>query len=136
VADYKARRIIGWSLALVAIGVIVVLYAIFDPATNALFPKCPFKMLTGLECPGCGSQRAIHRLLNLDFQGAISQNVLVMVAIPYMITGALFDLTGGRSEGVLRWRKRLFGATAIWIILAIIVIFTILRNVPYFEQWL
>jgi len=29
------------------------------------FPKCPFRMTHGLQCPGCGSTRALYQLLHL-----------------------------------------------------------------------
>ena len=33
-----------------------------DPAGGPTI--CPFKAMTGLDCPGCGATRAIHQLLN------------------------------------------------------------------------
>ncbi|MDR0758050.1 MAG: DUF2752 domain-containing protein [Tannerella sp.] len=62
-----------------------IIYFRFNPATNVWFPKCPFLLATGLKCPGCGSQRAIHSLLHFDFNSAFSSNALLIVSIPYII---------------------------------------------------
>ena len=35
-----------------------------DPTGNAFFPKCMVYSATGLYCPGCGTQRALHHLLH------------------------------------------------------------------------
>ena len=43
-------------------------YSVFDPLKSSFFPSCPFKSVTGLDCPGCGSQRAIYELLHLNFK--------------------------------------------------------------------
>ena len=75
-------------LAAITIGGIAaaVIYGMFDPADHALFPKCPFLMLTGgLRCPGCGSQRAIHALLHLQFKDAFMFNPLVVISIPFLV---------------------------------------------------
>lgn len=40
-----------------------VLYT-FPPATTPFYPKCLFKQATGLDCPGCGTTRALHALLH------------------------------------------------------------------------
>lgn len=45
------------------------LYFIFDPAVTRWAPKCMFRVLTGYDCPGCGSQRALHALLHADMAG-------------------------------------------------------------------
>lgn len=75
-------------IAAITIGGIAaaVIYGMFDPADHALFPKCPFLMLTGgLRCPGCGSQRAIHALLHLQFKDAFMFNPLVIISIPFLV---------------------------------------------------
>lgn len=46
-------------------------------------PKCPFKMITGLSCPGCGIQRAIHAMIHGDFTGAIRYNYYLAYSGPY-----------------------------------------------------
>lgn len=46
-------------------------------------PKCPFKFLTGLSCPGCGFQRALHALLHGQIHTAVSYNYWFVYAMPY-----------------------------------------------------
>lgn len=48
-----------------------------------LAPKCPLKWLTGLSCPACGIQRALHALLHGDIVGAMRFNYYLAFAIPY-----------------------------------------------------
>lgn len=93
-------------------------------------------MLTGFECPGCGSQRAIHHLLHFDLRGAAAENILLVIAIPYLIAGFAFDMITITNEAALKWRKRLFGTTAIVIVLTVVILFGVLRNVPYFSEYL
>ncbi|WP_367892778.1 DUF2752 domain-containing protein [Flavivirga jejuensis] len=40
------------------------LYYNYDPSEYNIFPKCPVYSLTGIYCPGCGSQRAVHQFFN------------------------------------------------------------------------
>lgn len=42
-------------------------------------------MLTGLECPACGSQRAIYHLLHFDFALALRYNPFMVISVPYGI---------------------------------------------------
>ena len=118
-----------WAVALGALLVLAVAYTWLDPLDYAIFPKCPVKMLTGLDCPGCGSQRAIHALLNGQVAEAFRCNALMVLAIPYVLAGFAFDLVHTPGERLLKWRKRLFGETAIYMIIGIITAFTVLRNV-------
>lgn len=59
-------------------------YYAYNPMDSGFFPKCPFYVLTGWKCPGCGSQRAIHALLHGDVAGAFVQNSFMMLCIPYL----------------------------------------------------
>lgn len=111
----------------------VVVYKTFNPMQHGFFPKCPFLMATGLECPGCGSQRALHHLLNLNIGAAFLQNPLMVTAIPYIILGFIFNLKQNPSEKWLKWRSRLFGRTAIYIVFVIVVGFWIVRNLVCFH---
>ncbi len=86
-------------------------------------------MLTGFQCPGCGSQRAIHSLLNLDFHTAFQHNALLLISIPYIILGSVFELIKAPTQRSLKIRKILFGQKAIWLIFTIIILFWILRNI-------
>lgn len=63
----------------------VVLLRFYDPAANSLFPRCPFYVLTGLKCPGCGTLRAIHSALNGRFGEAIAWNPILVIAIPVVV---------------------------------------------------
>lgn len=48
---------------------------------NHLIP-CPFKYLTGIDCPGCGFQRSIIALLQGDFHKSVG---LYPPAIPLLL---------------------------------------------------
>ncbi len=62
----------------------VVLF-LFDPAGSSFYPSCPFRWLTGLDCPGCGSLRALHQLLHGNIRAAFELNPFIMFAAPYLV---------------------------------------------------
>lgn len=128
-----------WYKLLIACGLLVavIIYALFDPAESGLFPKCPFLQLTGLLCPGCGSQRALHSLLVGDIKAAFHYNPLATLLFPYLILGFVVELllysksgTSGSSNAILLWlRKFLFGRAAAYIILVAVLLFWGGRNI-------
>lgn len=61
----------------------VVVYAVFDPSQYVWMPKCPFRLLTGWNCPACGLQRALHALLHGHLAEALSYNYFFVFSIPY-----------------------------------------------------
>lgn len=69
-----------WLAGILVIG--IVLYR-FNPSYYVLMPKCPFKILTGLSCPGCGFQRAMHALLHGRVLEAVNYNLFLVFAGPY-----------------------------------------------------
>lgn len=55
----------------------------FLDQADTFFLTCPFKYLTGFDCPGCGFQRAVLALI----QGNITESFqLYPPAIPLLIT--------------------------------------------------
>ena len=104
-----------------------------DPATSALFPPCPFHLITGLHCPGCGTLRGIHALLHGDFAHAFALNPLTVVAAPFLLLGVLresFRLVAGHDPLDTR-----VPAWSIRLLLVAILSFGVLRNLQPFA-WL
>ena len=111
------------------IGLIVLLFiGMFDPAQFGMFPRCPFHWLTGWQCPGCGSQRALHHLLHLDIYQALLDNPLLVISIPYILAGFAFDSFDIKSPVLLRIREKLFGYRAIIIVAVIVILYWFGRN--------
>lgn len=74
----RLRVLVIAVVAAVAVG----LYFL-DPSQYIFMPKCPFKLLTGLSCPGCGAQRALHALLHGNVVAAVRYNWFLVYAVPY-----------------------------------------------------
>lgn len=112
--------------ALVLISGLGILYFCLDPSAYILFPKCPFLMMTGLECPGCGSQRAIHNLLHLNIKEAIHCNALLVFSIPVIGICLYAEHRCTQNSGLYRFLHR---PSFAWSIAGIIVAWWILRNI-------
>ena len=95
-----------------------------DPQSGG-FPTCPFFELTGLYCTGCGSQRAFHDLLHLDWVGALGHNLLF---VPTLILVGWHGLAFGFPKQL---NSPLAARFAPQVLLVVIGVFTILRNLPW-----
>lgn len=124
-----------WFLLGIVLIVLIILYKFYNPTSSNLFPKCPLFASTGIKCPGCGSQRAIHHLLNFNIANALKENVLAVIFIPYILLGFAFELIRNPSQKILKWRKLVFGRTAILAILFFIIAFWIFRNLKLYFNW-
>lgn len=104
-----------------------VIYGLLDPARHAIFPKCPFLMLTGgLRCPGCGSQRALHALLHLEFKEAFLYNPMVVISIPFLLLLALAAITKDTRPKLY---ERVNSGLLTKILLVIILVWWVFRNI-------
>ena len=123
-----------WGLGLLLVILLATVYRTYDPTDHFYFPKCPFLVATGYQCPGCGSQRAVHHLLNLEPGHAMRENVLLVVSMPYILAGFIINNVKRPTQRLLLWRRRFYGLKAILVVLIIIITFWILRNTPLWPQ--
>ena len=80
----KTKRVAVYGVA-IFVALLLALIYVFNPAYTIWAPKCPFKLLTGWQCGGCGCQRAIHALLHGNIREAASYNLFLLYAIPYLM---------------------------------------------------
>lgn len=102
------------------------LVTVVDPNQPGHFPVCPFRSLTGLDCPFCGGLRAVHDLGHGQVVAALDQNALVTLAVPLVVLGWL----GWTVRSV---RGRPARQTPPWVVpvgLALLGIFWVVRNLP------
>lgn len=104
---------------------ILCIYFYFDP-TDRFFPRCPFLSMTGLECPGCGSQRAIHAVLHGDFASVWQLNAALFVFVPLLILLFVAEVLGRRR--VPRLYDALNSRYMIWATATFIIVWWVVRN--------
>ena len=116
------------SAALCAVALLGLGFLFFiNPARTGWLPPCPFHALTGLDCPGCGSLRAIHSLLHLNGMQALAYNPLTCLCLPFLGIWWLWHArraATGRASGIPFIRPLL-----LWSIVATIGFFGIYRNI-------
>ena len=95
-----------------------------DPhSTSFVFPPCPFKALTGLNCPACGGLRMTHDLLHGDLAAAFVDNAFLLIGLPMLLVWVLVR----RSRG-----KTALNVPTFVVIIAAAVTWTVVRNLPGF----
>ena len=114
-----------WGLLLLLLAATGV-YFTYSPTHNGWFPKCPFLSLTGLKCPGCGSQRAIHSLLHFRMGDAFGYNALLVMSIPAVVV--LVFAEWKRTQMPAFYRRLNSPATTL-ICLFVVLLWAVVRNV-------
>jgi hypothetical protein len=101
--------------------------AVIDPSGGPTL--CPFRAVTGLDCPGCGGTRAAHALLTGHLATAVDFNLVAVIALPFLAWTLFTWLT--HAFGGSRLRTVTLSTRWTWIALAAVVAFWIVRNLPY-----
>lgn len=112
------------SAAAIAIVAVAAVYAFFDPA-GALFPRCMFKTVTGWNCPGCGSQRALHALLTGHPAEAWHFNPYLFIAVPVALFFGFVEAIQTRFPAL---HRALIRPVTFYILILLTVLWTIARN--------
>lgn len=112
------------ALVIAAIGLATFIAYRYDPMSGTFpFPRCTFKLLTGWDCPGCGSTRALHALLHGHVADAWNANPASFVAV---ILVALYLVAETPRFSLLR--ALLFSRATVWMLILSALLWTILRN--------
>lgn len=114
----------------IGIPLLAVLYFLLQPGESDIFPPCMFHSATGLYCPGCGSQRAIHNMLHLNLEGTVNNNILFIPA--FLAIGYHYIHPHVNSQFHLKLPNIFYMRSTPWIIFGIILLFWILRNLPWY----
>lgn len=121
----NSKRLLVAAAIAAATAVFACVLFFFDPMTSAFYPRCPSKLLTGYDCPGCGTTRALHALVHLDFGAALRYNAALFVLGPLLLLYAAAVFTAPDSA-LQRFLRR---PVLAWSIVAFIILWTLLRNI-------
>lgn len=124
---YRRSTVVAiWSLLIAG----AVYLFLFEPGKSGFFPACPFRLLTGFTCPGCGTTRALHQILHGHLDTAFTLNPLLLLAIPFLLFALLRYSVIVMRGGVPR--PNALPAPYIYAIFFIILSFWIFRNTPFY----
>ena len=90
--------------------------------------QCPFHLLTGYYCPGCGSSRGLYSLMHGNIIEAMRNNLLMVISLPYLIYS--FVLFSYKEISGKELKRIFIKPYYIWLLLAFILLFWVLRNIP------
>lgn len=123
-ATHRRTRLLG-ALGTGALGAAALTYVgLADPhRPGFFFPPCPFKLVTGLNCPACGGLRMTHDLMHGDLQAAAVNNVFLLAGLPLLAAWILWRLARG---------QRVFTTPVIVVIVVAAISWTVVRNLPGF----
>ncbi len=118
------------AVAAVLVGAGLFVLASVRPTEESFYPKCMSYRVLGIHCPGCGTTRALHSLLNGHVEQAFAYNPLIALISPYLLFCVL------RSAWFWLWgtepRRSMFPAKWSWPAFAVLMLYWVLRNVPVY----
>lgn len=119
------------SFLILISGAFFYVYFNFNPIAGKIpFPKCPTYTFLHLNCPGCGSQRAVHELLHLNIAKAFSYNPLFITTLPFLVYifgVVLYNFVFDKKIKI----KILYSNTFAKALIYTVIIYSILRNLPF-----
>lgn len=125
----RRERITAPALVAGALLGVSVLLHVRDPHESGSWGFCPWLMLTGTSCPGCGGLRAVNDLTRGDVTAAASSNLLFVSAVPLLVyfwARWFSDRWLGVHRHVTSRRALVYAGA----FLAMAVAFAVLRNTP------
>ena len=114
---------------LALLGAAIALLRRFPPDQYRFYPRCPVFTYLHLQCPGCGTTRALAALLHGHLHQALQQNALTTLLLPFaLFYAALVYYRSLRASASHRMRWPQLPTPALYTLLAITAVFTLARN--------
>ena len=95
---------------------------------------CPFKLLTGWDCPGCGALRAVNDLGNGHVDAALHSNAVLVLSLPLLVLGWIAWTMHTARRGPVAVRPRAVSLASTAYVLVVLG-FAIYRNTPWGIAW-
>jgi hypothetical protein len=116
-------------LSFITFGFVLYYFQQNNPATNeATFAVCMSKQIAGIDCPGCGGQRAFHELLNGNFLAAGRLNIFIYFFAPLL---AYIYLSFALKPFNISFPDIDISTKNLGLIVLVLLLFTILRNLNF-----
>ena len=117
------RLLIGLGTGAALVGSLAYI-GLGDPhSPSFVFPPCPFKALTGWNCPACGGLRMTHDVLHGDLAAAFVDNAFVLIGLPLLLAFVVAQ----------RIRHEPVQTKSLLVVVAVSAIaWTVARNLPGF----
>ena len=130
----RARRIRRPLGAAAAVGIASLALQVRDPHEHGSWGLCPFKLMTGWDCPLCGGLRSVNDLGAGRLVDAAHSNLLFVASLPLVAVLWALVLYGAWSG-----RRVALPARAVRPLLVasgvLVLVFTVYRNTPWGSAW-
>ena len=99
----------------------------FPPELYSFYPVCPIHQFLHIDCPGCGTTRALSALLHGHLVAAIHFNALTtLIGLPLAFAYAVICLKRSLNSSPFRWPA--IPRTATVALISLSAAFTLFRN--------
>lgn len=113
---------------------VVTVIAVVDPSQCQWMPKCVFKALTGLDCPGCGATRAFHSALHGNMSEALRYNYFLVIGGVYALSAFIFSKIPAFKK--TRIKSVIYGSKVAYLYIVLFFAWWIIRNLPWYKTLL
>lgn len=118
------------KVGLFFVGLLILAYFLVivfqNPAETEVLP-CPLYAISDIQCPGCGSQRALYHLFHLELKSAFHYNALLLILLPYLTLGLLLEYANPH-QNLEKLKQILYGRKAAFALLFLIGAWMLMRN--------
>ena len=128
ISSTSTRAAAATGAAAMVAGAGVVAY--FDPTSAGFFPVCPLYAMTGYACPGCGLTRGFHALFHGDVVTALDYNAMLPFFAALLGLGFVAMVYYAVSGRRLPFRP--IHPTALWVFFVLLLVFGVVRNLPWY----